>query len=197
MWDRTGTARPEDVDAVVTAALQRAPRCGGTVVVAIDGPSGAGKSTLARGVVAALGAERTEVVHLDRLYPGWDGLAVTPSLLADGVLAPISRGEPAGFRPWSWVRDEWRPWRPVATRPYLVVEGCGASVGPARAYTALAVFVTADRDLRRERGLARDGETYRPHWQRWADQETALFTADRTRERADLVIDTTAAASTL
>jgi hypothetical protein len=38
--------------------------------------------------------------------------------------------------------------------------------------------------------LARDGEVFAPHWQRWADQEDALFTADRTQERADLVVTT-------
>ncbi len=40
------------------------------------------------------------------------------------------------------------------------------------------------------RGIARDGEAYRPHWERWAEQEARLYAADRTRERADLVIDT-------
>ena len=41
------------------------------------------------------------------------------------------------------------------------------------------------------RGIERDGEAFRPHWQRWARQEDALFAADRTRQRADLVVDTT------
>ena len=40
------------------------------------------------------------------------------------------------------------------------------------------------------RGLARDGELYRPHWERWAAQEEALFAADRTRDRADVVVST-------
>ena len=50
--------------------------------------------------------------------------------------------------------------------------------------------VDAPTDLRRRRGLARDGETYAPWWDTWAAQERALFTADRTRERADLVVST-------
>jgi hypothetical protein len=41
------------------------------------------------------------------------------------------------------------------------------------------------------RGIARDGEAFRPHWQRWARQEEQVFGADQNRERADLVIDTT------
>jgi hypothetical protein len=40
--------------------------------------------------------------------------------------------------------------------------------------------------------MARDGATYRPNWERWAASERALFARDRTRERADLVVDTSA-----
>jgi hypothetical protein len=54
----------------------------------------------------------------------------------------------------------------------------------------VSVFVDADTALRMRRGIERDGEAYRPQWQRWADQEAALFSADATRERADLVLDT-------
>jgi hypothetical protein len=50
--------------------------------------------------------------------------------------------------------------------------------------------VNADTALRMRRGIDRDGEAYRPQWQRWADQEAALFSADATSRRADLVLDT-------
>ncbi|GAB3069828.1 AAA family ATPase [Intrasporangium mesophilum] len=192
MWHQvTEPALPEHVDAVVSLATHASPRCGAVVVVAIDGPSGSGKTTLALGVSEALGIHGSvEVVHMDRVYPGWDGLAVAPSLLADQVLAPISRGRRAAFRMWDWARDEWDGTSTVAPSQFLVVEGCGSSVQPAGQYAAVAVFVEADRPLRMRRGIARDGEAYRPHWERWADQETAVFAADRTRERADLVLDT-------
>jgi len=39
-------------------------------------------------------------------------------------------------------------------------------------------------------GMSRDGDSYAPHWRRWADQEDRLFAAEGTRARADLVIDT-------
>jgi len=191
MWDEvTQPARQEHVAAVVALALAAQPACG-PVVVALDGPSGAGKTTLARGVASALEtAGPVAVLHLDHLYPGWDGLAQAPALLATQVLEPLARGQQAAYRIWSWVRDEWAGTREVPPCRYLVVDGCGSSVGPARAYAAVTVFVDADPALRMRRGLERDGETYRPHWQRWADQEAALFAADRTRERADLLLDT-------
>jgi uridine kinase len=191
MWDEvTRPPRQEHVAAVVALALAAEPACG-PVVVALDGPSGAGKTTLARGVAQALeAAGPVAVLHMDHLYPGWDGLGQAPALLATQVLQPLARGEHAAYRVWSWVRDEWAATRDVPPCRYLVVEGCGSSVGPARAYAAVSVFVDADPALRMRRGLERDGETYRPHWQRWADQEAALFAADETKERADLVLDT-------
>ncbi len=48
----------------------------------------------------------------------------------------------------------------------------------------MRVFVDADPILRKRRGITRDGESYRPHWDQWAAQEAALF-------HADLLIDTT------
>ena len=76
--------------------------------------------------------------------------------------------------------------------PLLVLEGVGSSVLPAGDYAAVSVWVEADRAVRFARGIDRDGEGYRPHWERWARQEEALFAADRTRDRADVVLDTTA-----
>ena len=192
MWHQlTEPARDSDVQAVVSLARHAEPRCGATVVVAIDGPSGSGKTTLAKGVADALEALGTvEVVHMDLLLPGWDGLAEAAGLLTTQVLEPIAQGHQAAYRTWSWVRDEWHGSRSVATSRFLVVEGCGSSVEPAGAYAAVRVFVEAGRAVRMRRGIARDGESYRPHWEGWAEQEARLYAADRTRQRADLVIDT-------
>lgn len=157
------------------------------LVVAIDGPSGAGKTTLARAVGRLVDAR---VVHLDDIYPGWDGLAEAVPLVTTQVLEPLSRGEDTAYRRWDWMRHRWGGTQPVAVAPRLVLEGVGSSVLPAGAYAAVRVWVEASRKLRFARGMARDGEGYRPHWERWAAQESALFAADRTRERADLVVTT-------
>ena len=53
--------------------------------------------------------------------------------------------------------------------------------------------MTAPRPLRRERGLARDGEQLAPHWDGWMKQEDAHFATQRTAERADVVADGTGA----
>lgn len=167
----------------------RPSRCGPVRVVAVDGPSGSGKSVLA----TALGHElAAPVVHMDDVYPGWDGLADAVPLVTTQVLERLSTGHPAAYRRWSWVRHEWsRQVVPVPPVPVMVLEGVGSSVLPAGDYAAVCVWVEADRDVRFRRGIDRDGDAYRPHWERWGRQEEALFAADRTRDRADVVLDTT------
>ncbi len=181
-----------DADAGFTQALRLAvaaePRCGAVTVVAVDGPSAAGKTTLSRRLGAAL---RAPVVHMDAIYPGWDGLADAVPLVTRQILEPLARGDRAAYRRWDWMRERWGRTVEVPTVPLLVLEGVGSSVGTAGDYASVRVWVEASRDVRFERGIARDGEAYRPNWERWALQEVALFAADRTRDRADVVMDTT------
>ncbi|HEU4330365.1 MAG TPA: hypothetical protein VFR40_04555 [Lapillicoccus sp.] len=174
---------------VVRLVGLRVPRCGRTTLVAVDGPSGSGKSVLG----AALGDSlEAPVVHMDDIYPGWDGLADAVPLVTTQVLEPLAAGRPAAYRRWSWVGQEWsRQVVPVPETPLLVLEGVGSSVRPAGDYASVCVWVEAERDARFGRGIDRDGEAYRPHWERWARQEDALFAADGTRDRADVILDTT------
>ncbi len=183
----TDPADRRAVLAVAELAARADPRCGSTTVVAVDGHSGAGKTTLAAELGQVLGCD---VVHLDSLYPGWDGLAAGVERLAAEVLGPLARGEAAAYRQWDWARAGLgEPVRVPAER-FLVVEGAGASAGEAGRYAAVRVWVDADEPTRRHRGIARDGAAYAPHWQRWAAQEAALFAGDGTRGRADVYVDT-------
>lgn len=177
----------------VRAALEgRSARCGQVRVVAVDGPSGSGKTVLATALARDLGAP---LVQMDDLFPGWDGLDQAPGLLTEQVLEPLARGERAAYRRWDWHADAWDGTVTVPEAPLVVVEGCGSSVGPAAPHAALRVWVEADTEQRMWRGIARDGEAYRPHWERWARQEQELFAADGTRGRADVVVDSSAPAA--
>ncbi|QJY50593.1 hypothetical protein HOP40_13630 [Pseudonocardia broussonetiae] len=163
------------------------PRCGATRLVCVDGPSGSGKTTFAGRLGDALDAP---VLHLDDLYPGWDGLAAVVPLLHDGVVAPLRRGEAAAYRRWDWARSAPGGTVVVGRPPVLVVEGVGSGARVVASHAVLLVFLDAPVEQRYRRGIARDGESYRPHWERWAAQEDALFAAEGTRARADVVIDT-------
>jgi uridine kinase len=191
---------PALLERVLGIAAGRGPRAGATAVVAVDGPSGSGKTTLGRALVAAHrasgGAGRSAtagLLSMDALYPGWDGLAAATALLAERVLLPLRRGDPATHPRWDWAAGDWArdpDGAPVLVQlpavDLLVVEGCGSGArAGARALSAL-VFLDGPAALRRERALARDGEAYRPHWERWAAQERALFAAEDTARRADV-----------
>ena len=160
----------------------------GVLVVAVDGPSGSGKSTFAASLGGLLSAP---VVQMDDLYPGWDGLAQAVPLVTRQVLEPLTSGQDAAYRRWDWVENRWAETVPVTSAPVVVLEGVGSSVRPAGDYAAVRVWVEADHAVRMARGIERDGEAYRPHWERWARQEDALFAADGTRDRADILLDTT------
>ncbi len=163
------------------------PRCGTTWLVCIDGPSGSGKTTLADRLATALGGP--PVLHMDDLYPGWDGLAAAVPLLNEQVVAPLAAGRAACYCRYDWHREEFAEKRDLGMPELLIVEGagCGARLIAERA--VLLVWVEAPRDVRFRRGIARDGETYRPHWERWARQEAAHFAAEATACRADLRVN--------
>ncbi|WP_248961596.1 AAA family ATPase [Sphaerisporangium perillae] len=165
-----------------------APRVAAGGVIVVDGPSGSGKTTLGRALAAELDAT---LVHMDDLYPGWDGLRGGAERLVEWILRPLAGDRPARWRRYDWTLAAYAEWHEVPrTRP-LVVEGAGAGAAAAGPYISLLIWMEAPLAVRRARALERDGDTYRPHWERWARQEGAYFAADRVRDRADLVIDTT------
>lgn len=163
------------------------PRCGATRLLCVDGPSGSGKTTFAGRLAAELGAP---VLHLDDVYPGWDGLADAVPLLRSGVVEPLLAGRAGAYRRWDWERSEFAELVPVGRPAVLVVDGVGSGSRVIAAHAVLLVWVQAPQAERFRRGIERDGEAYHPHWERWAVQEEAHFAAEGTRARADVVIDT-------
>ena len=188
---RPDGAPPDDVVAAVAARVRALPARRGATLVAVDGPSGSGKTTFARRLAAALGGPagaEVPVVHVEDLYPGWDGLdAVVPRLVV-GVLAPLAAGAAGRYRRWDWAADADGEPVVVPAAPLLVVEGAGAAARAAAPHLAFVVWLDGPAGWRRERALARDGATYAPHWVRWAAQERVHFAREGTRDRADVVL---------
>jgi uridine kinase len=160
--------------------------------VAVDGPAGSGKTTFATRLARNLQVAGAAVAQIrtDDLLDGWADIVAFWPRLHNQVLEPLSRGEPARHQSYDWHRgcfgDEWRV---VPVPDVLIVEGVTSSRAAARPYLRLSVFVTADRDLRLARGIARDGEKLRSDWVRWMAEEERHFLSDQTCRHADIIVD--------
>lgn len=141
-------------------------------VVLIDGRSGAGKTSLARRLVSGWPLRgRVQLVALDSLYPGWDGLAEGVELARELVLNPHARGLVGVWQRWDWEADAWAEAHAVDPSLPLIVEGSGLLTPVTAKLADVRVWVDSPDASRRRRALERDGETFRPHWDRWARQE--------------------------
>jgi hypothetical protein len=187
--DMDTKALNEAIAQALTVIDETQPRCGETKVVAVDGPSGAGKTYFTAALTEQL--PKAHVLHMDDMYPGWDGLDQGIADLHDHVLSPIARGERAAYRGWDWELERYAEWRSLPTTRLLLVDGVGSGAQRNAGLESVLIWLEADPDVRFRRSIERDGESYRPQWQRWAAQEEALFLADAARGRADLIINTT------
>lgn len=162
-------------------------------VTVIDGRSGSGKTSLATRLAADSGAQ---LLHLEDLYPGWQGLAA-------GSLAVPRVLEQGRYRRYDWHAGGFGEWATIdPTRP-LIIEGCGAltraNLAAARRWLATAdlpaagtggvhsIWLECPEAVRRQRALARDGEAFAPHWQQWAAQEEAQLSHHQPWQLADEV----------
>ncbi len=147
-------------------------------VTIVDGRSGAGKTTYAERLARETGAQ---ILRLDWLYPGWDGLASGSRSVARALRT-------GGFERYDWERGVFDEHIELDPGAPLVIEGCGsltrenlaaarawAGGVPDRARRVHTVWMECSAGLRRERALARDGEMFRPYWESWATQEEAFF----------------------
>jgi dephospho-CoA kinase len=148
-------------------------------VLLIDGRSGSGKTELAAAIVATW--DLAQVVHMDDLYPGWDGLERGSALVPEA----LRRGH---FEPWDWHAGRRSGHRVLDLSRPVVVEGVGALSAASRELADFAIWVETDDATRRARALARDGEAFAPHWDRWAAQERSFFDREQSPALADAVV---------
>jgi hypothetical protein len=164
--------------------LATQPRLGDVRLVAIDGPSGSGKSVFADKLLADL--PDAVLVRTDD-FATWDDPVAWWPRLVDGVLTPLSRGEPGRYQ-----RTEWRDGRPYPGREVevrvpdvLLVEGVSSgrrSIRPRLSY--LLWCELPDPAERLARAVARDGEASRTPLVAWQSFETGWFAVDGTRAAA-------------
>ncbi|MFK4790214.1 hypothetical protein [Microbacterium sp. ZW T5_56] len=173
-------------DAVASVMAVVGDRLRSTIL--IDGRSGAGKSSLSRRLADAWPGPEPVVLPLDAVYPGWDGLEAGAQAVIRDILMPRADGRDGRVSGWDWVRSRPAGYSAAPHGRGLIVEGCGILRAESAPLADVTVWLEAPAGTRRERALSRDGDAYRPYWDRWAAQEHEHIRRHDPQTRADLVI---------
>lgn len=170
-----------------------------TPIILIDGRAASGKSSLAADLKNALFKELEQaprLIHMDDLYPGWEGLQLGSYYLNQQILQPLSNGKTANWQLWDWQKAErgradepGNGWREFAGGTPLIVEGCGALSRVSSELAHLRVWIEAPKELRHARWIERDGEKFNDYWHIWAAQEDEFYQQEKSKSLADLVIE--------
>ena len=180
-------------DLLAWSTFEKPPTLGSTRLVCVDGRAGSGKTTLGRALADAaseLGSAR--LLHMDDMYEGWSGLGGDLLARIDrDLIGPLRENRPGRYRRYDWERARFAEEHTVHPVDTLVLEGVGSAGASYDDAITTLVWVEAPRDLRIERGRLRDGDAVLSNWLRWMDDEDALFARERTRSRADVVVDGT------
>lgn len=155
-------------------------------VVLIDGRSGAGKTSLSRRLRTA--NADVHVLALDSVYPGWDGLRAGADQVLESVLRPRALGNAGSWTGWDWEHHVPAATHVIPAGGVLVVEGVGILTPESAALANVRVWVDAPDVDRKRRALQRDGDTYAPHWERWARQEEEHIATHDPAALADVLI---------
>jgi uridine kinase len=153
------------------------------VLVGIDGGGGSGKSTLANKLSELF--DNATVVHIDDFADWTDDSNWELSTFADRVLVPLVAGITSKHQRYDWPTDTLGDWFEVVPSSIVIVEGVTALRPDLRDYWQVAVWVDCPRELRLERGVARDGEAIRSKWvEQWMPGEDQYFERDQPRRHA-------------
>lgn len=168
----------EAVSLLREGICERARQTNKLLVVGIDGRSGAGKTTLATELADVLRADFPAVTlfHLEDMYQGWEGLV--PAVADWSSLVNQLRESDCGtWTGWDWNTSTALPHQELCIEqelgePTVLI---GEGVGAFCADIDITCWVERPDHERKAAALWRDGETYRPFWDIWAQQEQELF----------------------
>lgn len=168
-----------------------------TVVVLIDGHAGSGKSTLTKllsNLLFKQFEQAPHVIHMDHLYPGWEGLGEGSLYLLEQVLTPLRNNQTASWQVWNWARgrrganDPGNGWRSFEGGNVLLVDGCGSISRASSELADLRIWVESPFEVRKARFLARDSGRFASHFDNWSMQEQEFYQAEHSKELSELII---------
>ncbi len=193
-----GPWRAERLSTVVNAVTRRGLDQSRPVVLAVDGRSNNGKTTLAeriRELVPGSVVIHTDDIAWEHSRFGW------ADLLIDGILVPVRQGQAVSYRPPRWEEHDREGSLEVpAGCPLLIIEGDGAGRREVAHLIDTLIWVQADEREAGRRAAARatnlpaadlanqahDGAPIDQDG--WMAEEIPFNTAQRTWERADLIV---------
>ena len=169
-----------------------------TPIVLIDGRAGSGKSTFAmllQDQVFQETKQSPKVIHMDDLYPGWQGLAQGSLYLVEHILKPLKLSGKAQWQRWDWANekrggpDPGNGWKQFDGENMIIVEGCGSVTAQSAELSDLTIWIEAERQTRKQRFEARDRGVFSNFWASWSSQEDEFFQDQHSEQLCQLTVN--------
>lgn len=160
-----------------------------TVFIAVDGRAAADTASVALEMARILRRRRSvSIVHLEDLYPGWDGLAEGIKRCAAYVLGPLLIGQDAAWRAWNWEAGQEGEERLTSPTDVVILQGTGSGSAELRPHCHAVVWVEVPREHDRRHTAKATGDARALHWKHWTAQEDAWLAVDNVASAADVTI---------
>jgi uridine kinase len=161
-------------------------------IIAIDGPAGAGKTTLASTIFLALSPHMsTTVIHMDELYPGWEGAIGEELTKTLTWLTSCHKAKkPLLYSSFNWATNEFQPPKTHSSTQLLILEGVASAQLSIEESLATSIWLDLDPLIGFQRVIDRDGENISQEMKQWLVNQEQHFAADRTKERCEFLLST-------
>jgi uridine kinase len=166
-------------------------------IVLIDGRAASGKSQFAKDLAEAffqVDRQAARTIHMDDLYPGWNGLADGSVYLLTNILLPLANSRSANWQVWNWRKNHRGAEEPGNGRrefsggTLLIVEGCGSISRLSYEHSDFQVWIDADDEQRKERFSLRDQGKFDEFFGIWSAQEDEYYEKEKSKQLAQLIV---------
>jgi dephospho-CoA kinase len=132
------------------------------------------------------------IVEMD-YFISWNSLDIGIDRAISQLFEPLVNNEVARFQARDWIGDFFGDslgdWKEVPKSNYYIFEGISTSRIEYSKYLDTVIWVEAPEEVCIQRGLDRDGENLIEHWKRFKLLEKDFFEKDKTKLRADYIVD--------
>ncbi len=163
----------------------------------IDVRAASGKSQFATDLAEPffeLVRQAARTIHMDDLYPGWNGLAEGSVYLLTNILLPLANSRSANWQVWNWRKNHRGAEEPGNGRrefsggTLLIVEGCGSISRLSFEHSDFQVWIDADDRERKERFSLRDQGKFDEFFGIWSAQEDEYYEKEKSKQLAQLIV---------